>query len=337
MFRSWVSALKFIPYNGMKVIITADVQVYEKDGQYQLYAVQIIPDGLGGLYLAYEQLKERLGEEGLFDLDLKKPLPAFPQRIAAVTAPGGAALQDILNILSRRYKLAEIWVFPCLVQGENAVGSILSALKKADDSDADIIILGRGGGSFEDLSAFNSEELARGIYACKTPVISAVGHETDITVADLTADLRAPTPSAAAELAVPDTKIVYDALSGLGQRLERGLLSFIEMKKSLLSEKEKSLSAASPKHRLSLNVHLAAAKSKSLETAFSRYIEKRSAALDSAAALLESLNPFGVMERGYAAVSKDGAIIVSQKELSAGDEITVRFSDGEVKARVISV
>lgn len=203
MFRSAASTLKFLPESGQKVIASGRVGVYERDGQYQLYIDSMQPDGIGALYAAYEQLKGKLSEEGLFDEDRKKPIPKFPSKIGVVTSPTGAAVRDILNILKRRYRLSDIYIYPVLVQGDEAPGDIAKAIDYFDRSGwADVLIVGRGGGSIEDLWAFNTEIVARAAANCKIPIISAVGHETDFTIIDFVADLRAPTPSAAAELAV---------------------------------------------------------------------------------------------------------------------------------------
>ena len=203
MFAFNASRLRFKPQNGMKVLVRGKVSIYELSGQYQLYIEDMQPDGIGALTLAFEQLKDKLNKEGLFDPQAKKPLPKFPEKIAVITSPTGAALQDIRNILTRRWPYAEIALYPVLVQGEGASSQLTNAINMVSESDTDVAIIGRGGGSIEDLWAFNSEELARAIFSCKVPVISAVGHETDFTICDFVSDMRAPTQSAAAELAVP--------------------------------------------------------------------------------------------------------------------------------------
>ena len=207
MFRSYADRIRFMPEDGMKVIVRAEVSVYAQAGTYQLYVNSMQPDGVGALYLAYEQLKERLACEGLFDQEHKIPLPSYPTRIGVITSPTSAAVRDIINVTGRRYPLATVYVYPALVQGDGAEKSLIEGLKYFEQSGlADVIIIGRGGGSIEDLWAFNSEALARCIYTMNTPVISAVGHETDFTICDFVADMRAPTPSAAAEIAVPDIR-----------------------------------------------------------------------------------------------------------------------------------
>ena len=231
MFRSRAMGLKFMPESGMKVIVHGSVTVYPRDGSYQLYVSSMQPDGVGALYLAYEQLKERLFQEGLFDEIYKKPIPAFPKRIGVITSPTGAAVRDIINVTGRRYPCADIYVYPALVQGDGAENSLIKALDYFDSSClCDVIILGRGGGSIEDLWAFNSEALARRIFEARVPIISAVGHETDFTICDFVADMRAPTPSAAAEIAVPETHELMHKIDNIigrmslliGKRIEHG-------------------------------------------------------------------------------------------------------------------
>lgn len=221
MFNGYASKVKFAPENGMNVVVSGNVQVFERDGTYQIYCETMEPDGVGALYLAFEQLKEKLAKEGLFAPEHKKPLPAMPMKIGVLTAKTGAALQDIINILSRRYPLATLVLVPTLVQGENAPKSIIHSLKLVQQyDDIDVLILGRGGGSIEDLWAFNDEEVAREIYRCTIPVISAVGHEIDYTIADFAADMRAPTPSAAAELVAPDCSVVLQQIEGTENLLQ---------------------------------------------------------------------------------------------------------------------
>ncbi|MCL2054283.1 MAG: exodeoxyribonuclease VII large subunit [Oscillospiraceae bacterium] len=313
MFSGAAARLNFEPRQGMSVIISADVRVYERDGVYQLYVNDMQPDGLGALYLACEQLKQKLLYEGLFDEERKKPLPSYPEKIGIVTSADGAALQDILNISSRRYPLAEAVVFPCLVQGAGAPESICAALDAADESGLDIIIVGRGGGSFEDLAAFNSEALARRIAAVKTPVISAVGHETDVTISDLTADLRAPTPSSAAELALPDIGILYGGLHALERRLKQSITACIASKAHVIAAKEKQLN------------YLISAQKKLAEGQ-----EKLTAELEIVKTEKEKL----ALEQ-CAEIFKNGERISSAKSLKKGDLLTVKFPDGEIQAAVL--
>ena len=224
MFRSKAMSLKFMPESGMRVIAHGSVTIYPRDGSYQLYVNSLQPDGIGALYLAYEQLKDKLYQEGLFDESHKKPIPYAPQSVGVITSPTGAAVRDIINVISRRFPIATVYLYPALVQGEGAEESLISGLDYFEKSAlADVIILGRGGGSIEDLWAFNGERLARKIFAATTPIISAVGHETDFTIADFVSDLRAPTPSAAAELAVPDSKELLMRIDGIGESGSKAL------------------------------------------------------------------------------------------------------------------
>lgn len=241
MFRSAASSLKFRPENGMNVLITGDVTVYEASGQYQLYVQTMQPDGIGALYLAFEQLKESLGKEGLFDARWKQPLPSFPQKIGVVTAQSGAAIQDICTTIGRRYPLAEIILFPAIVQGSQAAPSIISSLAKAEaHGSIDVLIVGRGGGSIEDLWAFNEESVARAIFSCRIPIISAVGHETDTTIADFVADRRAPTPTAAAEMAVPAREELMDRILDRKRMLYRSLAHQIKVEQKRLNTLQSS-------------------------------------------------------------------------------------------------
>lgn len=334
MFASAASQLRFVPASGMRVIISANVQVYERDGVYQLYVNDMQPDGIGALYIAFEQLKERLSAEGLFDESLKKPLPEFPTKIGIVTSIEAAALQDMLNIISRRYPIAKVIIYPCLVQGANAPESICSALKRADRGENDIIIIGRGGGSLEDLMAFNSESVARAIFNCETPVISAVGHETDTTIADYAADLRAPTPSAAAELAVPELSSLINFLNASQKVLEKKLIDKTVFLRLQLENREKSLIAAEPKNRIENSKKLIDERKHRLQELLKIQIELKSSALNAKISALDNLSPTKIMMRGYSLVYKDEKLIHSVSELKTGDNISVKLHDGEIKAAV---
>lgn len=334
MFASAASQLRFVPASGMRVIISANVQVYERDGVYQLYVNDMQPDGIGALYIAFEQLKERLSAEGLFDESLKKPLPEFPTKIGIVTSIEAAALQDMLNIISRRYPIAEVVIYPCLVQGANAPESICSALKSADSGENDIIIVGRGGGSLEDLMAFNSESVARAIFNCETPVISAVGHETDTTIADYAADLRAPTPSAAAELAVPELSSLINFLNASQKVLEKKLIDKTVFLRLQLENREKSLIAAEPQNRIENSKKLLDERKRRLQELLKMQTELKSAELKAKISALDNLSPTKIMMRGYSLVYKDEKLIHSVSELKTGDNISVKLHDGEIEAAV---
>lgn len=335
MFSSYAGSLKFMPQSGMNVIVMGSLQVFERDGVYQLYVTDIQPDGIGAQYLAFEQLKEKLAAEGLFEPIYKKPLPKFPKRIGIVTAKGGAALRDILNILGRRYPLCEAVIFPCVVQGEYAVDSICEALEFADSSGCDVIICGRGGGSPEDLFAYNSEKIARTVFAMNTPVISAVGHETDTTLIDFVSDLRAPTPSAAAELAVPDTASLSAAVDSYKSALDNAFAAAIARKRQELLAIGSELKNYAPSAALSAMRERLASSEIRLPEAMKSYMEKKKAALASKAAAIDSLSPLKIMSRGYSLVYKENELIKSADELSEGDRITVKFADNEASAVIV--
>lgn len=335
MFSSYAASLKFMPQSGMNVIVMGSLQVFERDGVYQLYVTDIQPDGIGAQYLAFEQLKEKLAAEGLFEPVYKKPLPKFPKRVGIVTAKGGAALRDILNILGRRYPFCEAVIFPCVVQGEYAVDSICEALEFADSSGCDVIICGRGGGSPEDLFAFNSEKIARTVFAMNTPVISAVGHETDTTLIDFVSDLRAPTPSAAAELAVPDTASLLAAVDSYKNALDNVFATVIARKRHELMAIESELKNYAPSAALSAMREKLASNEIRLSEAMKSCIEKKKAVIGSRAAALDSLSPLKIMSRGYSLVYKENELIKSADELSEGDRITVKFADNEASAVIV--
>lgn len=336
MFSSFASRMKFMPQNGMSVIVMGSVQVFERDGVYQIYVTDIQPDGIGAQYLAVEQLKEMLSAEGLFDSVYKKPLPRFPSRIGIVTAKGGAALQDILNILGRRYPICEAVIFPCVVQGEYAAGSICDALSFADGCGCDVIICGRGGGSQEDLAAFNSEIVARTVFAMNTPVISAVGHETDTTVIDYVSDLRAPTPSAAAELAVPEISVLTGIMSGYEKALRDAFERNVAAKRQLIAAKEAELKSYIPTEDIAVKKEKIISLEKRLYEAFFSYTERKRILIAGKAAELDSRSPLKIMSAGYSLVYRDGILIRSAADLSENDDIIIRFADGSAGAKITS-
>lgn len=334
MFSNMASRLNFVPKNGMRVIVSANVQVYERDGAYQLYVNDMQPDGIGAMYLAVEQLKEKLLYEGLFDEAHKKPLPEFPNKIGIITSLDAAALQDMLNIISRRYPIAEITIFPALVQGINAPASLCKAVERADNSGMDLLICGRGGGSLEDLMAFNDEQLARVIYNCNTPIISAVGHETDTTISDLTADLRAPTPSAAAELAVPDITSLYNNVSSLEKTLTSAFEAQLYSKYHKLEAFEKRIENAVPFSKIKLFREKLDTAAKNLDSAYRIKLALYNNLLAEKAALLEGLSPMKTLSRGYSLVYKNGKLVKSVNSLTSGDIVNIQMSDGEITANI---
>lgn len=336
MFNSSAKRLKFMPEDGMKVIARGRVSVYEASGQYQLYVDDMQPDGVGALNLAYEQLKEKLQKEGLFSEHHKKPLPPYPEKVGVITSPTGAAVRDIINVLGRRFPYAEIVFCPVLVQGEGAHLQLTDAVNLFNsERAADVIIIGRGGGSIEDLWEFNDEGLARAVYNSEIPVISAVGHETDFTICDFVADMRAPTPSAAAELAVPDANELQYALSALKNRMFLNVSSGIANRRSRLEYLTSKGALKSPDEMLSnRSQRLDAAFSKMLSS-YENRIGGKKVEFISAATALSKLDPMSVLMRGFAFVSdKSGKNVYSSQALAKGDKINVRFHDGSAACEV---
>lgn len=336
MFNSSAKRLKFMPEDGMKVIARGRVSVYEASGQYQLYVDDMQPDGVGALNLAYEQLKEKLQKEGLFSELHKKPLPPYPEKVGVITSPTGAAVRDIINVLGRRFPYAEIVFCPVLVQGDGAHLQLTDAVNLFNsERAADVIIIGRGGGSIEDLWEFNDEGLARAVYNSDIPVISAVGHETDFTICDFVADMRAPTPSAAAELAVPDANESQYALSALKNRMFLNVSSGIADRRSRLEYLTSKGVLKSPDEMLSN-------RSQRLDTAFSKMLSSyenriggKKVEFISTATALSKLDPMSVLMRGFAFVSdKNGKNVYSSQALAKGDKINVRFHDGSAVCEV---
>ena len=330
MFRSSASKLAFIPENGMKVIVGGRVSAYVRDGQYQIYVDTLEPDGVGALYIAYEQLKAKLGAEGLFDEAKKKPLPRYPMRIGVITSPTGAAIRDIINILGRRFPIAEVVLYPSLVQGESAAPQLIEGLRYFNEKkNVNVIIIGRGGGSLEDLWAFNSEALVREVAASELPVISAVGHEIDFTLCDFAADRRAPTPSAAAELAVPER---YE--------LKRKLLEGkkLELLRSTLERMKKSRALTDPRNFIDdKRMALGIAEDK-LYNRITFLLERKKSALAGKTAKLDAMNPLSVLSRGYgAAFASDGTVIRSAAQVEKGSDISLMLSDGTVRATVCDI
>lgn len=335
MFAGNARRLKFRIENGMKVICRGRISVYEPSGRYQLYIEDMQPDGVGALTLAFEQLKKSLAQKGLFDNAHKKPLPKFPKTIGVITSPTGAAVQDITNIIRRRFPSADIVLAPVLVQGESAPEQLVRAVNKFSASKiADVIIIGRGGGSAEDLWAFNDEQLAYAVYNCETPIISGVGHETDFTVCDFVADVRASTPSAAAELAVPDRQELMSYYFKQKQYISAMLDRKIKTAQLRLENQQRRMSASSPKLKAEQLEKQLSAKSEKLTRFMNIYISNKENKLIAAKGKLDGLNPLNVLNRGYAIAEKDEKIITSSKQLKNGDDFTVILSDGKINAKV---
>ncbi len=338
MFAGNASRLKFKPENGMKVIIFGTVSLFQRDGSYQLYINDMQPDGIGALNIAFEQLKKKLEAEGLFSKDHKKPIPKFPQKVGVVTSATGAAIQDIFNVLKRRYPVAEVVLRPCQVQGEGAANDIANAIKEFNKvNGADVLIVGRGGGSIEDLWAFNEEIVARAVFDSEIPVISAVGHETDVTICDFVADLRAPTPSAAAECAVPDCFELKANLVSYKQRLNTLSKNILESERKRVLAIEKSGALKNPLLKINDSKKDILYLNEKLVNLTSSVIEANRSKVNALCGKLDALSPLGVISRGYSVTKSKEKIIKSIKDVKIDDEITVNLSDGMITAMVCGI
>ena len=360
MFASNTKKIKFMPEDGMKVLVTGKISVFEANGGYQIYVNDMLEDGVGNLYIAFEQLKKKLEQEGLFRKEYKKQIPKIPTRVGVVTAPTGAAIKDIISTIKRRWPLAEIILFPSLVQGENAKEDIVRQIEKAKDYNLDTLIVGRGGGSIEDLWPFNEEIVARSIFECNIPIISAVGHEIDFTIADFVADLRAPTPTGAAELAVPQKQDVENYLMQLKIRLNKQIQHKININKQKLEEvksryifqnpiaiyQAKELQFDSIIERLkSSSKLLITNKEKKFLTVMKSYIienplkitELKKNKYLQIISKLETLSPLLTIKRGYSMTKKDGKVITSTKELKIKDKLEITLTDGTINAEVTKI
>lgn len=358
MFRNYASQVHFVPENGMTVLVRGEVGVYDRDGVYQIYCREMQPDGIGDLSLAFEQLKKKLLAEGLFDAEKKKPIPRFPQVIGIITAKTGAALQDMLNVLKRRYPLASVLIRSALVQGEKSAADLCAAVRQMDElGQCDLLIIGRGGGSLEDLWSFNNESLAREIFRCRTPVISAVGHEIDYTICDFAADLRAPTPSAAAELAVPDqTDLQFQLLSyerQMSQKLEskiqrlendfgkqRRLVDHFHRRFAALQTQleayQSHLSLRAPDLRIKREKERVKERSDRLQASLFRRLQREEDHLKNAAGMLNTLSPLQVMARGFSVVTANGKVVSSAAQLELEEQVRLHMLDGSAGAKILS-
>lgn len=333
MFKSSAAHLRFTPENGMKVLARGRISVYERDGAYQLYIEEMQPDGIGALHIAYEQLKEKLAQEGLFDPEFKKPIPKFPESVGVITATTGAAVRDIINVLGRRYPCVRVLIYPSLVQGEGAAAQVAQAIAYFNQHKlADVLIVGRGGGSIEDLWAFNEEATARAIFASQIPIISAVGHETDFTIADFVADLRAPTPSAAAELAVPSAEELKQRFESFRARtvLDMGNI-LASLRSDLRSLRPKSPQGQIDDARVSLDSQV-----RHLVRNASLLNAQRRERLRALCGKLDAMSPLEVLKRGYGIVKKeDGSVVKSVGSLASGECFELILSDGSKDCQVI--
>ena len=334
MFASNVYKLNFKLKEGQKVIVTGNISVYERDGKYQMYARSIAMDGEGDLFKKFEQLKQELLEMGMFEKEYKKPLPKYAMKIGIVTASTGAAIQDIINISKRRNPYVSLYLYSAIVQGSEAVRSICNGISVLDEMDLDVIIVGRGGGSIEDLWAFNEEAVARAIFACNTPIISAVGHETDTTIADYVADLRAPTPSAAAELAVFSYDDFLMDLESISYSLQKEMKVKLDSHKLKLKELDARLKAKSPKNQIELKKqHI-----KDIENCMRTAMEKKMADTKNRffimAEKLNGMSPLTKLNSGYSYVSKDSAVVKSIEDVKKGDKLKITVIDGYIAATI---
>jgi exodeoxyribonuclease VII large subunit len=341
MFREKNLGLKFTPEDGMSVILRGHISVYERRGSYQLYVDELQAEGIGALYLAFEQLKKKLKGEGLFDSKYKKPIPSFPRKIGIITSPTGAAIRDMLNITKRRFPHVHILLAPVAVQGEEAPGQIVNAIRlmnrvNEERMKIDVLVLGRGGGSIEELWAFNEEAVAREIFASKIPVISAVGHETDFTISDFVADRRAATPSEAAELAVPDMREIERNLSSLELRMQQNIFNTIEYHRKRLESIEKNILFRKPTERINQHRQTVDELKRTIFAASTHLLTLQRKSLQALTGKLDALSPLAILDRGYSICSRlpDSKIIRSVEDISVGDVLTILFTDGEATSEV---
>ncbi len=333
MFRSYADRLRIRLADGMRVIVHGHVSLYGASGQYQLYADELQPDGVGTLAMQFEQLKRKLQAEGLFDIERKKPIPKMPMRVGIITSATGAAIHDMIRISGRRFPCAELILYPSLVQGTDAPEQLISGVLFFQMTGlVDVIIIGRGGGSAEDLWAFNNEMLARTIADCTVPVISAVGHESDFTICDFVSDLRAPTPSAAAELALPDKNTILDDLYDTRERLNRSMMHILSQERRVLDSFAKSRVFTQPERMLEpFQMRLSGAEDL-LDRNAKRSAELAKERLMRQCERLEALNPLSVLRRGYTMVSRAGDLLTKAEQVKSGDELHIQFADGIVDA-----
>ncbi len=337
MFANCVGRLKIQPDDGMSVLVTGNVELYEAGGTYQIIATDITPLGSGLLHMQIELVKEKLSKQGVFDEAAKKPIPVFPRKIAVVSSLTGAALQDILNILQRRFPICTVGLFHTQVQGEKAAENICESIKKADGGEFDTIILARGGGSLEDLMPFNSESVAVAVHNCNTPIISAVGHETDTTLVDYASDLRAPTPSAAAELATPDRSELEGAVDSLYMMMNKAQKVRFDNLERTVEKSFSELKLRSPSNTLENSIQRVDNISVRLKNSFDATIRKKEFSLEKSAGTLNALSPFNVLSRGYSIVQKNDAVVASAEKISSGDRISIRFHDSSLCATVSDI
>ncbi len=356
MFAFQANKLNFMPSDGMKIMVTGRVSVYEATGGYQIYVEDMIQDGVGNLYIEYEKLKKKLASEGLFDVSKKKKIPKFPETIGIITAPTGAAIKDILSTIKRRWPITKTILFPSLVQGASAAPEIVAQIKKAEEYPLDVLIVGRGGGSIEDLWCFNDEEVARAIYECPIPIISAVGHEIDFTIADYVADLRAPTPTGAAEMAVPNQTDFYNYMRQINLRLNKAMKNYLEINQEKLDNLRNSYILKNPismyqikeqkfdtlyeklclvmKNRIQNEENGLTSKVEKLPLFITHLLERNQNKYVSLLNKLEILNPLLTIKRGYSITKMNDKVITSTLQVNKNDELEVELQDGLLLTRV---
>ena len=355
MFASSASKVKFTPEDGMKILVTGRISVYEATGGYQIYVNEMMEDGVGNLYVAFEQLKKKLASEGLFDDRYKKTIPKIPERVGVITAPTGAAIRDIISTINRRFPLTEVILLPSLVQGEGAKEDIVRQIKRAEDYNLDVLIVGRGGGSIEDLWAFNEEIVARAIFECPIPIISAVGHEIDFTIADFVADLRAPTPTGAAEIAVPNKADVINYINQLSLRSRKAVGNILELKKKRLDNIKGNYILNNPLDLYSAKIQKLDYLTESLVKNYKNIIDKEKIKLNNIKtrplfsnplvildktkqkytlllSKLDALSPLKTLERGYGIIKLNDKAVTSIKDLKKDDLINIELKDGSKEA-----
>ena len=355
MFASSASKVKFTPEDGMKILVSGRISVYEATGGYQIYVNEMMEDGVGNLYVAFEQLKKKLASEGLFDERRKKPIPKIPKKVGVITAPTGAAIRDIISTINRRFPLTEVILFPSLVQGEGAKEDIVRQINRARDYNLDVLIVGRGGGSIEDLWAFNEEIVARAIFDCPIPIISAVGHEIDFTIADFVADLRAPTPTGAAEIAVPNKSDVINYINQLNLRCQKNIKTILELKKKRLDSIKSHYILNNPLDLYSAKIQKLDYLTESLVKNYKNIIDKEKIKLNNIKtrplfsnplvildktkqkyalllSKLDALSPLKTLERGYGIIKLNEKAVTSIKDLKKDDLINIELKDGSKEA-----
>lgn len=337
MFQTNALKLNFEPEDGMNVLVEGRISCYPAQGSYQIYVEKMEVDGVGNLYIEFEKLKKKLAAEGLFDPKFKKQIPKYPARIGVITAPTGAAIKDILSTIKRRYPICETILFPCLVQGKSAAPDIVKQIKTAQDYDLDVIICGRGGGSIEDLWAFNEEIVARAIFESKIPIISAVGHEIDFTIADFVSDLRAPTPTGAAEMAVPTISDVKFMINQLTLRSNKCMNNIIEIKKNKLNAIKDSFILKNPLSIYEIKEQKLDMLIDNLNKNIKNILINKNHELELLVNTLKLVNPLNILDRGYSVVKKDNKVIKDIKDINKEDNIDIRIKNGNIKAKVLEV